>query len=468
MRRLRRYSLFLAALLCVGVAQAQYYSWGDSPAGIRWSVVDSPDYQLIYPDYFEQNARRVGWYVDAIKGHVDYGFRHGTMRTPVVLHTQNAVGNGTAMWAPKRIELLAAPASTYSEPWLKQLAIHEWRHNVQYNNLRRSTNRVLTWLLGEQIAFLGSAQFSIFVLEGDATMLETEMSAFGRGLQPSFTMHYRAMARQIGGEVGSRAYSGDYWFSGSFRDFVPDHYRLGYQLVRWVNNEYGRFVWDDVARFVSRNPYMVVPMSVALRRTLGKGMGLGEIYRRTFADLNEYWRGLPQVSDSSTRIGVPWTSYTTYEWPLWLDDGTLVAFKSDYDRPRRIVRVGVGSTAVGDSTRGGARFADSSTIGGGEEILAYTGAVSSRPVLAAGRLWWTEYRGSMLWDERVTSRLCSYDFSTDRKRVYPSERSLLYPVAVGGGGEMAFVAYDGDLPGIYALFHSLRYTSHQPRKLLPA
>ncbi len=428
MRKLRKYSLLrgglvvaLLCLLCSGVAQAQYYSWGPSPANVKWRKLQTEDVKLLYPSYFEDNARRVIWYLDTLRTHIDFGYRYSTMRSPVVLHTQNMMGNGMVMWAPKRIELLAAPSVAYSEPWLKQLVLHEYRHNVQYNNLRRGVVRPLMWLLGEQAGFLGTGQFSIYIIEGDAVMAETEMSAFGRGLQPSFTIHYRAM-----GDVGSDGRAGDYWFCGSLRDFVPDHYRLGYQMVRWSYNHFDKFIWDDIARYVSRNPQFISPMSIGLKKMYE--MNQSELFRRTFTDLNAYWNSLPRVEDSSLRIPTPETSYTTYQWPLWLNDSTLVAFKSDFDRPSRIVQV--------DATTGA------------EEILAHTGIVSSRPVLADGRLWWTEYRSSTLWAEKVLSQLCSYDLATGNKsRKAGSEFGLrgkmqvLYPVALPDGS-LACVAYD--------------------------
>ncbi|MDR2913044.1 MAG: hypothetical protein LBV38_07160 [Alistipes sp.] len=411
---------------------AQYYDWGASPASVRWRRIKTPAAKLIYPVDFEANARRVMWYMDTVRTHINFGFRHGTMRTPVVMHTRGMSGNGMVMWAPRRMELLAAPAASYSEPWLKQLVFHEYRHNVQYNNLRRGLNRPLMWLLGQQIAFLGVGQFSIFILEGDATMAETEMSAFGRGLQPSFTMHYRAVAgdkgdkddkddrdKQSRGPVGSKNYSRDYWFSGSFRDYVPDHYRLGYQMARWSYNNFGEFVWDDVARYVARNPQFIVPMSIGLRRHWG--MGQTELFRRTFADLDAYWGSLPRVEDSSTRVATPETSYTTYRWPIWIDDETLIALKTDLDRPSRLVRVDVAS--------------------GREQVLTHTGDVTSRPVLADGVLWWTELRRSVLWPQKSSSRLISLNLTDGRKETHRSDEQILYPTPTTEGN-IAHVAYD--------------------------
>ncbi len=429
-----RYQILSALLLVLATfaaqfCAAQYYSWGPSPASVKWRKMKTPDVKLIYPSDYEENARRVMWYMDTVRTHIDFGYRHGTMRTPSVIHTRNMIGNGMVMWAPRRIELLAAPDAPYSEPWLKQLVFHEYRHNVQFNNLRRGTNRVLTWLLGEQIAFLGVGQFSIYVTEGDAVMAETELSAFGRGLQPSWTMHYRAMR-----DVGSRNYSADYWFSGSYRDFVPDHYRVGYQMVRWSYDRFDKFIWDDIARYVSRNPQTIMPTVVGLRKLYG--LTPLELFRHAFADLNKHWDSLPRVEDSSTRIATPETSYTTYRWPLWLDDNTLVAFKEDFDRPSRIVKVefDLSAVEVDENAEG------DSPLAARETVLAYTGSVSSRPVLSDDKLLWTEYRSSLLWDEKTSSRLRSYDLGTGRKATFRGSEQIFYPTRTKHG--TAWMAYD--------------------------
>ncbi|MDR2882896.1 MAG: hypothetical protein LBU98_03870 [Alistipes sp.] len=410
-------------LLWAANAGAQYYDWGTSPVNVRWRSIKTPDVKLIYPADFEESARRTLWYLDTVRTHIGYGFRHGTMRTPVVIHSRNTQGNGMVMWAPKRIELLAAPGATYSEPWLKQLAIHEYRHNVQFNNLRRGVMRPLTWLLGQQIAFVGSAQFSIYITEGDAVMAETELSAFGRGLQPSWTMHYRAA-----GDVGTPKYTTDYWFSGSFRDYVPDHYHIGYQMVRWSYDHFGNHIWDDVAHYVARNSQFIVPIWIRMNRYIG--LSQSQLFHRAFADLNSHWQSLPRVDDSSMRIDTPENSYTTYRWPLWLDNKTLVAFKSDLKGTNRLVRVTVNGSG-----------ADYGKARRNEKVLGWTGQVSSRPALDAdGVLWWTEFRRSLLWDERVSSRLVSRDLASGRRRTHPSADQVLYPTPVPDN--IAYVAYN--------------------------
>lgn len=78
---------------------------------------------------------------------------------------------------------------------------------------------------------------------------ETQMSSFGRALQPSFTMEYRA----LGDAVRSRRNT-DRWFCGSYRTNVPDHYHLGYQIAAYADTRYGHNIWDKVAWYGAATP----------------------------------------------------------------------------------------------------------------------------------------------------------------------------------------------------------------------
>lgn len=96
-------------------------------------------------------------------------------------------------------------------------------------------------------------------------MSETEMSSFGRGLQPRFTLEYRAM-----GDLAAAGGNIDKWFCGSYRDMVPDHYQLGYQICSYAYTRYGENIWDKVARFSVRNPYLFFTNPVALKSSTAR------------------------------------------------------------------------------------------------------------------------------------------------------------------------------------------------------
>ena len=366
MRRLLYTVLFLCALGVAPKAGAQYYTWGSDPAGLKWSTIRTPDVRMIYPDTVSGVARRTLFYIRTVQPDISYGFRHGPMRIPFVMHPENFQSNGLVMYLPKRVEFLTSPAiDGYSMPWYKQLVAHEYRHAVQYNNLNRGVIRALSYILGQQGSTIGLLCMPIWAMEGDAVMSETAMSSFGRGLQPSFSMGYRAMGR-----VG-RDYKGrrdrrniDKWFCGSYRDYIPDHYELGYQICSYAYARYDENVWDRVAWFGSRNPYMLATTRIALEKYYGTNVR--ELFRETFDALERHWDSLPRTGDSAVPlVPMPEGNYTTYQWPLPLSDTTVLVLKTDYDRPSRFVRL---------DTRTGA-----------EEPVCYTGLVSTRPAMSGGR-----------------------------------------------------------------------------------
>ena len=282
MRRL----LLLFALLCVlcGAerAAAQYYTWGSDPPQ-KWSAIRTPDVRMIYPDTVAGIARRTLFYIRTVRPDIGYGFRHGPMSIPFVMHPENFQSNGLVMYLPKRVEFLTSPAvDSYSMPWYKQLVAHEYRHAVQYNNLDRGVIRALSYVLGQQGSTIGLLCMPIWAMEGDAVMSETMMSSFGRGLQPSFSMAYRAM-----GSVGRDRRNIDRWFCGSYRDYIPDHYELGYQICSYAWERYGENVWDKVAWYGSRNPYVLATTRVALGKFYKTNVM--KLFRGTFDELERYW-----------------------------------------------------------------------------------------------------------------------------------------------------------------------------------
>ncbi len=407
--------LTLAAIV---PARAQYYTQGQDPASTRWRQQQTDRYRIIYPHLNEIDALRVGAVLDTVFRPIRYGFSLPARRLPIVLHGQNFYSNGVVTWAPRRTELiLTPPTDTYATPWLKQLAIHEYRHVVQMSNLDRHFLRVLGWLGGEQVTGAAAAFFPQWFFEGDAVLAETRMAAFGRALQPEFTLEYRALLD--GADVGQFTF--DKWFVGSFRDYIPDHYHLGYQLVNWTYKRYGPDYWERIYDYTTRRPYTVFPRQIAARKFYNTSTR--RLFREAFTDLKRHWDSLPRIEDSATPIRTPFTAYTRYSWPVPLDERWTVALKTDFDRPDRLVSVDIRT--------------------GAERVLTYTGSVSSRPVHARGELLWTEYQTSALWEQKSRSVIRRMPLDGSRRPktiVHPEGRSWFYMTPCGDG--FAAVSYD--------------------------
>ena len=405
--------LALTAAMCLAGglrrAAAQYYTWG-ADAPMKWSTIRMPDVRMIYPDTAASLAARTLFYVRTVQPSIGYGFRYGPMRIPFVMHPENFQSNGLVMYLPKRVEFLTSPAiDSYSMPWYKQLVAHEYRHAVQYNNLNRGLIRVLSYVTGEQGSTVGLLFMPLWALEGDAVMSETMMSSYGRGLQPSFTMGYRAMGRVGRNRRDTRdRRNPDKWFCGSYLDYIPDHYELGYQLCTYAYDRYDENVWNKVVRYSVRNPYVILTTHFGLRKYYDTSVG--KLFRATFDDLQRFWDSLPRTGDSAaTLTPLPAGNHTTYAWPLSLGDTAVLAVKSDLSRTSRFVVI------------------DRRT--GRERELCRTGVISTRPTMSRGRVWWTEYRRSLLFEQRVNSRLCCMDLAEGRPRTVRGHFKTLYPTA---------------------------------------
>ena len=424
-------STIFAAVLFAGSASAQFYSWGADPASLRWNKIRTEQANIIYTDSAAYTARHALFYREAINSSVAYGFRHPAMKLSYILHPENFRSNGLTMYLPKRIELLTTPATeSYSMPWMKQLVAHETRHAVQYNNLNRGVIRALSYVLGQQGSTVGLLFLPLWVLEGDAVLNETQMSSFGRGLQPSFSINYRAL-----GDITKLGRNTDKWFCGSYRDYIPDHYHIGYQIVSYAYTKYNENIWDKVAWFSSRNPYMFATTAISLKKFYGTSVI--KLTRETFSDLAAYWASLPDVEDSSTAVPQPrpQRSYTIYKNPVPLNDSTVVSHKTDLDIPPHFVTTDLRT--------------------GEERRLAYTGSLSTPHTFDGRRLWWTEYRRSLLFEERVNSTLCWMSLNDCKPHTVRKRRNALYPTAIDET-HLAWVEYG--LNGVYYIVRGDGFT----------
>ncbi len=406
---MKRLSALAAALFTATLTlSGQYYNEGQDPFSIRWNRIDGAAYRLIYPENRAGDAYYVSSLLDTAWRPLHYGYSHTTARIPVILHGRNLSSNGVVSWAPRRAELIAAPPTeTFAVPWLKQLALHEYRHAVQIGNLDRGFVRLAGYLVGQQA--VGAASFFLpkWYLEGDAVLAETAMSSFGRALQPDFTLEYRAYLA----EGGIDRFRLDKWFCGSYKDFVPDHYHLGYQLTNYSYRTYGPEFWETVTDYVARHPYFLLPHRIAYKRFYSTDER--KLFRGAFGELETLWSVLPSPPDNTVPIRTPTTSFTRYSHPIFLERDAILAVKYDLDRYYRLV------------------IADRRT--GDEQVFVRTGNISSRPAVRNGAVFWTEYRPSLFWEQMNRSVVRTARLDRPRRAATaPLRGNHFYPTPLDG------------------------------------
>ncbi len=119
-------------------------------------------------------------------------------------------------------------------------------------------------LFGEEgYALAVNASIPDWFFEGDAVYNETVLSKQGRGRLPLFMNAYPALWQ------AGKNYSWMKLRNGSFKDYVPDHYNLGYPLVNYGYEKYGQDFWGKVTRDASAFKGLFYPFQKAIKKHAG-------------------------------------------------------------------------------------------------------------------------------------------------------------------------------------------------------
>ncbi|HRZ77161.1 MAG TPA: hypothetical protein P5248_07330, partial [Bacteroidales bacterium] len=410
MHKLITYLLLLLALNSPKALRAQFFSSGQDPASTHWMQLRKGSVRYVYPLSLENEVLRMARAGDSLLPAVSASLDHRPRRIDILVHPSGAVSNGFTTWAPRRIELYPAPPQDQeATDWLRHLLVHEYRHAVQVDKLNQGLTRALGWIFGEQAvgAVLG-LYVPLWFLEGDAVVAETMFSRAGRGRLPSFSAPLHAQLTTVGAFPYEKA------IFGSYRDFVPDHYILGYHLVAPATLRYGSGVWAGALERSARRPWSLAPMSRSVQRQTG--MGLRAWYGKALDEADSLWRSLPMNSLPPPTL-LPTAAgedYASYRRPSRLADGSLLAERSSLADIDRILRI---------------------APDGREEVLASPGYGSRGSLTTGGRrIAWTERRTHPRWETLSWSEIWTLDLSTGQKECL-TRRTRLFAPALSPDGD---------------------------------
>lgn len=380
--KILRFLIFIILLFQGGVspARAQFYITGNDPASVRWMQIHTPHLQIIFPKGFEAQAQKLANTLEylCIKGSASLSAEPA--KISVILHTQVARSNGFVTWAPRRMELytLPSPGQT-AQKRLQSLAIHELRHVVQMDQMNREIPKLLKLLFGEQAPGAIAGLLPRWYLEGDAVVAETAISSAGRGRDAFFDMALRA-----------QILSAPTWYNyekatlGSYRNFVPDQYVLGYHLVSYIREKYGPEVFEKTVERTSRRFYQLFPFHMGLKHFTKKDSR--HLLQEAVDSMRVRWSLLNPdsvVTQPDRLWNKPPRVYTDYLSPHYVGPDTVIAWKEGLSDIRQFVLL--------DSL-------------GNEKMLHMTGQTNSDVFDYKAGLWvWTELVRSARWENRSFS-----------------------------------------------------------------
>ena len=330
---------FLFIIIFSNASYAQYFNTGQDPASIKWRQLHTAHFHLIFPDYYESQAQKLAGKLEEVYSYAGYTLKNNPEKISIILHTQTIHSNGLIAWAPKRAELFTIPhQSIYPQDWLEQLALHETRHVVQIDKVNKLLPGLLKMLFGEQVtALVFGGYLPWWVIEGDAVVTETSLSNYGRGRLPSFLMEHKAQCVEKG------IFSYDKAYLGSYRDFVPDHYKLGYLLVGSTRVRYGSSIWEEALWRIGDKPLSLNPVNHTLKRMTG--MNKVKLYNSVFDSLTTAWVNEDKIYQSGPfRIISPSPEkFTSYNYNHWINDSMLISYKTSFNTIPEFVRITKGS-----------------------------------------------------------------------------------------------------------------------------
>ncbi|MBT3383957.1 MAG: hypothetical protein HN778_10730 [Prolixibacteraceae bacterium] len=325
---MKRLLLFFYLIFLLNISNAQFFQTGQDPASIKWRQINTENFQLIYPDYYELQSQKLAFVLEKVYNYGSYSLNHKPKKISVILHTQTVKSNGLVAWAPKRSEFYTTPhQGIYPQDWLEQLALHEFRHVVQIDKLNERLPGIIKLLLGESgTALVFGAYLPWWFIEGDAVVTETALSNYGRGRFPSFLMEHKAQVVEKGNYKYDKAYN------GSYKDFVADHYKLGYYMVGETRKQFGSEVWDSVLNRVGKKPFSLNPFNKTLKQSTG--LNKVELYNSVFENLRNQWIKADEnfVSIKFDVKSPKNKTYTNYKYNHWLNDTTLVSYKTSLNK----------------------------------------------------------------------------------------------------------------------------------------
>ena len=321
---MKKLFLLIIFISLLNFSKAQYFQTGQDPGSLKWRQINTENFQIIYPDYYEKQAQKLASIMEMVYKKGGQTLKYQPKKISIILHTQTVKSNGLVAWAPKRSEFYTIPhQGIYAQDWIEQLAIHEFRHVVQIDKVNSELPKIIKILLGEQgTALIFGTYLPWWFIEGDAVVSETALSNYGRGRFPSFLMEHKALAVEKGNYKYDKAYN------GSYKNYVPDHYQMGYYLVGSSREKYGDDLWNSVINRVGKKPFSLTPVNKALKEKTGFTKVL--LYNSIFEKLKNDWvEEDKNFRTADFKIVTPENkTYSEYRYNHWLNDSTIISYKT--------------------------------------------------------------------------------------------------------------------------------------------
>jgi hypothetical protein len=281
------FKLLIISTLCIIILSfnstkvfSQIFSAEQNPPSIKWSQINSSNFQIIYPTQLEDEAQRMANTLEHIIGGVSKSLNIKPRKISIILQNQSVISNGFVQLAPRRSEFFTTPPQNIDfQDWLNSLAVHELRHVVQFDKL--IPNLKAPFFEELALAIFGISLPPWFY-EGDAVGIETALSHAGRGRVPEWELFFKTNS------LGSKSYSYSKNYFGSFKDRTPGYYQLGYFMTSKLRRDFGEGIMDSILTRISRNPLRPYNLSNSIKKYTG--LNSSKLHDSTLSEIKNLWQ----------------------------------------------------------------------------------------------------------------------------------------------------------------------------------
>ena len=333
--KLRQLFLYTILLFSFQFVSAQYYETGQDPASLKWKQIKTERFTVIFPENWGPGGMLYAKSLDEAYSKLTTLFPEKKFHIPVVIHSFSIQSNGYVAWAPKRMELYPTPEqNTIPLSPEKQLAIHELTHVLQMESLNQGFSKGMSIIFGEQFFGIVASLLPSWFLEGDAVFAESALTQSGRGRDPSFQKQLKALM------IDNKIYKYDKILNGSYKDFVPDIYESGFQMVTLALTKKDPQIWNKVLRFTADEPFTLNPFNISLSRN--SGLRKKTLWNETCDTLKTMWtKDVSKNNPEAYNIANPEKhgKYINYYSPVFAGKDSIIAIRTSLSVPSSFVLI---------------------------------------------------------------------------------------------------------------------------------
>jgi hypothetical protein len=418
--------LKLICVLCLfgiaGFAGAQEF--GGNPPSLKWKQINTDSARIIFPEGRDSQANRIAAIVHYLAAAKPVSLGDQLQKINIVLQNQTTIPNGYVQLGPYRSEFFLNPDMNNfgqgSVSWGDQLALHEYRHVQQFNNFNNGLSKLMKTLFGQEgYALAVNAAIPDWFYEGDAVYNETVLTRQGRGRLPLFLNTFPSLWQ------AGKKYSWMKLRNGSLKDYVPNHYNLGYLLVRYGYEKYGEDFWAKVTGDASAYKGLLYPFQSAVKKHAG-------VNYKEFRDqaLAGYQKSSEAVSAKQEGVAPPAGTLlmpvrknfvTNYLFPYAAGVDSLVYLKTSYrHRPAFYIK----------------------DAGGEHKLKVKDISIDDQYSYRNGKIVYAAYETDPRWGWRDYSVIKVLDVQTGQQRSLTSKSKYFTPDISADGTAVAAVQVD--------------------------